>query len=327
MEPRPGGGTRLYLLPFFLTALGALSVAEVMFLLVPSSWSATTTGRILIFWPVMFAIVYVGARLFTRQSERLAAEERLRHEALGHVQYLQATNDLLRMLASSQNLTGSLQELAARIRAIVPCDRVGLALLTEDGQGFRTYTARAEGAPDGPGAMRPDLYFNRRATLLDLVASTRAPRIIEQIGEHAADALDANVLHSAGFVSAILLPLVFEGEVFGTLNLVSRLPGAFSQRDVQSLVPVAEALGTAYAARRLVTSATRHQAAEDIAALILLQVSDINGAVQAIVGQCELMLQECADPAIQRDATLMLRQGRRISDALAKLQQVTAANS
>lgn len=327
MEPRPGGGTRLYLLPFILTALGALSIAELMFFLVPSSWSATTSGRILIFWPVMFAIVYVGARLFSRQSQRLATEERLRHEAFGHAQYLQATNALLRTLASSQNLTGSLQELAGRIRAIVPCDRIGLALLTEDGQGFRTYTARGNVSPGGPGATRPDLYFNRRATLLDEVVTARTPRIVEPIGEHAGAALDANVMHSAGFVSAILLPLVFDDEVFGTLNLVSRLPGAFSQRDVQALVPVAEALGTAYAARRLVTSATRHQVARDIAETILLQVSDINGAVQSIVGQCELMLQECDDPAIQRDATLMLQQGRRISDALVRLREVTAANS
>ncbi len=321
----PAGPTHRtpYWWPFFFTAIGALTVAEVMFLLTPPSWSATTPGRILVFWPVMLVVALAGARVFSRQSSRIAAEERGRAEALGHIEYLQAMNALLRTLASAEDLPRSLHRLATRIRAIVPCDRVGLALLTDDGHAFRTYTAHVDVPAGGERHARPDLHFARVGTFLDRVVSSREARIVERVDELAAEYLDANTLHKAGFVSALVVPLVFEDEVFGTLNLVSRRADAFSERDLQALVPVAEALATAYAARRLVTAAARHQIAHDMADLILFQVSEINGAVQGIIGRCDLMLQECPDAGAQRDAAMMRQESRRISEALGKLQRMT----
>jgi hypothetical protein len=73
-----------------------------------------------------------GSIYFARESRRAATRDRQRIDALETVDYLKAVNALLRTLASTPDITRSLFELAVRIHAIVPCDRVGLALLTED---------------------------------------------------------------------------------------------------------------------------------------------------------------------------------------------------
>jgi hypothetical protein len=92
-------------------------------------------------------------------------------EAGATIQNLQAVNALLRTLTSSPEITRSLFELALRIRDIVPCDRVGLALLTEDGAGYNTYTARLDS--DGSPTPRAELHFPRGSTIIDEVVSSR----------------------------------------------------------------------------------------------------------------------------------------------------------
>lgn len=235
---------------------------------------------------------------------------------------LKATNALLRTLASSHDITRSLFELALRIRAIVACDRVGLALLTEDREGYSTYTARLDqsGPPWEP---KPDLHFPRGSTIIDEVVTAREGRMVQDVGALAPTYLDANVVRTAGFTSFVLVPLIFEGEALGTLNLVARRPGAFSQADLHTLKPVAEALATAYGARRLANTLARQKTASELSELTFAFANDMSGAVQAIIGQCELLAKEYSDPTVERELAGMLQQARRLRDILNQMQRMT----
>ena len=238
------------------------------------------------------------------------------------IENLKAANALLRTLASSPDITRSLFELALRIRAIVPCDRIGLALLTDDGQGYATYTARLDQA--GPSAHpKPELHFPRGNTILDEVVKTQEGRIVDDVASLAPTYLDANVVRTAGFASFIVMPLVFEGEALGTLNLVARRPAAFSPADMHTLRPIAETLAVAHGARRLANALARHQMANELSELTFAFANDMSGAVQAIIGQCELMAKESGDPAIERELGGMLQQAKRLRDILNTMQRMT----
>jgi len=239
------------------------------------------------------------------------------------VEHLQATNALLRTLASSPDITHSLFELAVRIRAIVPCDRVGLALLTEDRAGYSTFTARLDHRGGSSSAPPVDLHFPRGSSIIDEVVTAGEGRVVEDVAALAPTYLDVNVVKTAGFSSFVLVPLIFENEALGTLNLVARRPGAFSQADLDALKPVADALASAYGTRRMANTLARHQMANELSELTFAFANDMSGAVQAIVGQCELLAREARDPHVDRELAAMLQHAKRLREILNNMQRMT----
>lgn len=260
------------------------------------------------------AIAFVAGWRYARAADRTV-------DAQAAVANLQALNALLRTLTQSPDITRSLSELARRIRAIVPSDRVGLALLTNDREAYTTYTARAdvEGSASEPD---PDLHFGRGDTLIDETVTTREGRVVADLGEHASKYLDANVLKTARFESLALVPLVFEGDAIGTLNLVSRRRRAFTDGDLDTLKPVAEALAAAIGTRRLAHALARHQMADELSDLTFAFANDMSGAVQAMIGGCELMARESHDPTVIAGVDALRQQARRLGDILDQMQRM-----
>ena len=110
-------------------------------------------------------------------------------------------NAILEIISRSVDVPLAFQSLAQRIIRLVPCDRVGLALLSENGQEFQTYTARVH-EDERRTRPRPEIVFKIERTALGSVVRSREPLIINDTSEGAADFLDVNVLHSAGLGSA-----------------------------------------------------------------------------------------------------------------------------
>ena len=138
---------------------------------------------------------------------------------------------MLEIIARSVDATLAFQALASRIARLVPCDRVGLALLTENGQEFQTYTARVH-EEERRARPRPEIVFKVDQTLLGSVVRSREALIVGDVSLAAADFLDANILHTSGFGSVLIVPLVSKGRVVGTLNLVQRAKNAYRPEHV-----------------------------------------------------------------------------------------------
>src|SRR3972149_6155225 len=113
---------------------------------------------------------------------------------------------------------------AVRSGKVVPCDRVGLALLSEQGGEFQTYTARVDRI-ERRSRPRPEIVFTTDRTALGTAVRSRAPLIIADTSVAAAEFLDLNVLHTSGFASALIVPLVARGRTVGTLNAGARQGG------------------------------------------------------------------------------------------------------
>ena len=77
--------------------------------------------------------------------------------------------------------------------------------------------------------------------------------------------MSRELLSRRGFRSAILAPLLSQGEVIGTLNVTHREPRAFTDADVEILMEVARPLASAVEHARLHAESARR--AEELAAL------------------------------------------------------------
>jgi signal transduction protein with GAF and PtsI domain len=270
-------------------------------------------------WTVVLILAVASTRRIRVLARSLSEEEHVRSAALSQVAQLEMWNAILEIIARSVDVPLGFQALAQRIVRIVPCDRVGLALLSEDGQEFQTYTARAD---EQERRVRPraELVFRTERTALGTVVRSREPLNISDTSEEAPDLLDVNLLHSSGLGSALILPLVAKGRVVGTLNVASRQKSAFSQQHIDALLPIAEIFAIAYVAQQLQIAVGKLRSVERMSDVTLSIAAEINSALQTIVGHCDLIEHGYPDPNLQRDLSTVVVQAQRISDLLEKMR-------
>jgi GAF domain-containing protein len=290
------------------------------------SWTMGWTPK----WPWGFAQVVTGwvvmvilATIASRRIDRLAAElsetEDAHRVTKNEVAQLQLHNAMLEMLARTVDVPLAFQSMAQHIARVISCDRVGLALLTDDADEFHTYTARVN---DGERRTRPrpDLVFKSEGTAIGTVVKSKQPLIVEDTSIGAADLLDMNVSHSSGFNSALILPLISNERAVGTLNVVSRQRGAFSTRHIEMLLPITEILAMAHVAQRLQVAATKHRTMASMTELTLSVSTEINSALQTIAGHCDIIERAYPDPRLHRDIDTIVRQTQRIASLLDKMR-------
>ncbi len=275
--------------------------------------------QVAIAWVVVLTLAVVSTRRIDGLARAITRHEHARTATLDQVEQLEMSYAILQILSRSVDVQLAFQALAQRIVPLVPCDRVGLALLSDDGQEFQTYTARVN-QPERRARPRPDLVFKTDRTALGSVVRSREPLVIDDTSLGATDFLDINVLHTAGFASALIVPLVAKGRAVGTLNVVSRHKQAFHQEHIDVLLPIAEIFAVAYVAQQLQIAMSKYQSMETMAELTLSIAAEINSALQTIIGHCDLVERGYPDPNLQRDLATIVRQAQRIAALLERMR-------
>lgn len=270
-------------------------------------------------WLVMIILASMATRRIGSMAQRIQAHEHTHLETLGELEQLQTQNAMLEIIARSVDVTLAFQALASRIARLVPCDRVGLALLSDDGQEFQTYTARVH-EEERRARPRPEVVFKLEQTVLGTVVRSREALIVPDVTKAAADFLDANILATSGFGSALIVPLVSKGRVVGTLNLVLRAKNMFRPEHIGVIMPIAEIFAVAVIAQQLQVSLGRYRSMEAMSELTLSVSSEINSALQTIIGHCDLLERGYPDPSLQRDLATVVRQAQRIAGLLEKMR-------
>lgn len=278
---------------------------------------------LVIVWSTLLVLAALATRRITVLRKRLTQNEQAHTATLTEIDQLQTQNAMLNIIARSVDVPLAFQALAARVARLVPCDRVGLALLSEDGTEFQTYTARVQ-HEERRSRPRPDIVFKVERTIIGTVVRSQEPAIIGNIREAAPDFLDANILMTSGFTSAMLLPLVSRGRSVGTLNVVARKAGAFTKQQADALLPIAEILAVAWVAQQLHMTLGKHRTMEAMSELTLNVAAEINSALQTIIGHCDLLERGQTDAALQRDLQTITGQAMRITGLLDKMR--AAAN-
>ena len=147
------------------------------------------------------------------------------------------------------------------------------------------------------------------------------PLILNDVQQVAPEFLDANVLHSAGFKSALIMPLVSKGRTVGTLNVVARKTDAFDEAHVNALRPIAEMFAVTCVAQQLQMLMGKYRTIEAMSDHTLAIASEINNALQSIVGHCDLLERDYPEGALRRDLATIVVEAQRIAELLEKMRR------
>jgi GAF domain-containing protein len=279
----------------------------------------TVVIQVVAAWTVMIVLASLATRRIGTMAQRIETQTHTHLATLGEMEQLQMQNAILDIVARSVDVTLAFQGLASRIERLVPCDRVGLALLSENGQELQTYTARVE-EEERRARPRPEMVFKLDQSMLGNVVRSREPLIINDISTAAADYLDANILHTSGFGSALIVPLVSKGRAVGTLNFVQRARDGYGPEHVTAVQAIAELFAVAAIAHQLQHALGKYRSMEAMSELTLSVAAEINSALQTIIGHCDLLERGYPDPALQRDLATVVRQAQRIEGLLSKMR-------
>jgi signal transduction histidine kinase len=310
--------------------VGAFAVVQLLAWTEWPPWTMTASShprgllvQSLAAWTAILILAFVAEHRIKSLGRAVIGHEQAHLAALHQLAQLELSNAVLQVVARSVDVPLAFQTLAQRIVRLVPCDRVGLAVLSEDGQEFQTYTARVN-KDERRSRPRPDIVFKIERTAIGTVVKSREPLVINDTSVGAADFLDVNVLHSAGINSALLLPLLTKGRAVGTLNVVSRQLSAFDQQHIDILQPIAEIFAVAHVAQQLQIAVGKFRSMETMSELTLSIAAEMNSALQTIIGHCDLLERSYSDPELRRDLETIEHQAQRISGLLDKMR--AAAN-
>lgn len=170
----------------------------------------------------------------------------LEQKVAERTQELAVINKITRVISSSLDVTQIFESLGQEVYKILPFDRISLALLDEK---FRQIQLRLIKSQDGPLVVH-DVPRPKTGTAIGWVVHHRRPLIRNDVTEQI-ELFEDRLIFSEGLRSYIVAPIVSQKTVIGTLNMASRRPGAYSDRNLEILVPITEQLAIAVETIRL----------------------------------------------------------------------------
>jgi signal transduction histidine kinase len=169
-----------------------------------------------------------------------------------HDGFGRSTSDERRMLriinqriAAKPTLEDVMDFLFDEAPTLIPCDRMSLAFIEEDGRRIVAHQVRAHYEPLqlSPGYAE-DLHNSSLSNVLD----TGTPRIIGDLAQYASEhpqSRSTERLLREGVRSSLTCPLVVEGRVLGFMFRNSLEPNAYTRRHVELQMSISERLSQA----------------------------------------------------------------------------------
>jgi len=272
-----------------------------------------TALHLVISWTAIFALALVATRSIGALRSELTLR-RSQHEAtLTEVDQLGTLNEMLTTAGKSKDVGLAFQALARRIGTLIPCDRLGLALVKDDGQSLEVFSSRVS-EPERRRRPRAEMQFGLERSIFGQVIRTCESVLIDDTTTFASDFHDAGVLSSQGFHSLLILPLISRNRAVGALTVISKERAAFDDADRDVLQPIAEVLAFACVVQHQYLALDRYKAMESTAEMTLSLATDINSGLQVIAGQCGIL--QTLHPEATAEVDVISRQAERISTLL-----------
>ncbi|TAK15997.1 MAG: GAF domain-containing protein [Acidobacteria bacterium] len=268
-------------------------------------------------WGLIAMLVFAASRHVERLSGQLQERQSQHQATLDQVEQLEALNEMLVTLGRTKDAGLAFQGLARRIGRLLRCDRLGLAVMHANGHDVETYISRVT-EPERRRRPRVEQAYRLERSLFGQVIRSSEPFLVEDLASQAGDFVDAQALVSQGFQSAIVVPLMSRNRAIGTLMAISRSRGTFTAAHSHALQPMAEVLAFAFVAQQQHTALQHYRAMETLAEVSLSVSTDINSALQAIIGQCGVI--GTLTPAVASDVDVIIGQADRIKTLLERVK-------
>jgi PAS domain S-box-containing protein len=221
------------------------------------------------------AVALENIRLFEETQTALAETEE-------QARCLVLLSEMAEQLGQTTDRGEILDVAAAKTSQIFAADRASVAMLTSDGDSFEIYALRGE-----EGAI--PVGTRLRAEGREIGRAVQEKRLIIVPDDQSGDMGDIR--------SSMIAPLLAGGEAFGTLNVASKYPDAYTQSDGNLLLQVASLLSSAIESGRLFEEARSR--AERLAAVN--RIAQAAGSTLHLDDLVNIVYQEIA-PLFQPDA-------------------------
>lgn len=174
----------------------------------------------------------------TLQEQVEERTEKLRQAEERHRVLLEINNAIIANL----DRDSLLQAIAKALRRVLPFDRTTLTLLDPARDVLKVHALA--GTSRAKRFLTVGMEFPRKGSPLAVVYENKQPLIRHHLEKGPLLGLEQN-LHKEGIRAYVAVPLMAKGQPFGTLNLGSQEPEAYTQADVEFLAEVAQQVALA----------------------------------------------------------------------------------
>jgi PAS domain S-box-containing protein len=182
------------------------------------------------------------ATIFSDITGRKHAQEELSRYA----RRLIIINRMDRVVTSSLDIEQVYDRFVEDLRELVHIDRTSIVLLDESREHWTVAMIWTGYKPIiGKGECRVV-----KGSAIEWIVNQKLPLVESEIGEKG-DWAENEPLRQEKIRSRVLLPLIIRDEVVGVLSLASRHPAAFSEKDLEILIPLADQFSLALQNSRL----------------------------------------------------------------------------
>ena len=151
---------------------------------------------------------------------------------------LEVVNEVTALAGSALDLPGVYQAMARAVARLIRFTALGVGLLDPERHELRLFDIVMSPDDHGDQELR-DGRLPSAGSIAQWVAEQRAPIRIDDLSDPRLPPVSRERFRRRGFQSAILAPLITQGEAIGSLFVGHSAPRAFSAEDVEILSEVA----------------------------------------------------------------------------------------
>jgi signal transduction histidine kinase len=190
---------------------------------------------------------------FNEMAIKLSASySRLEQKVTDRTRELAVILKINQAISSNLNLHQVFDTLANEVGGLLSYDRISITLLDETGQQLHLRLIKSHGQP----IVTKETPRPKEGTVVGWVLSHGKP-FIRQDALITQEFFEDRLIVPEGLRSYIVVPIVSSQQVIGTLNLAAARPGAYTERNLDLLVPIADQLAIAVENARLFTETKR----------------------------------------------------------------------
>jgi len=271
------------------------------------------------------------------QAAMVIENTRLYQEAKDRAEWIEMTSKLTKVIGSSLEMGQVYETFTTALKNLVDFDRISIGVV--EGDKLSLLAVSSEVATE----LRSGVTVPLKKTAAAWVIAHKCANIEKDFAWERQFPVDEIHLRD-GLRSAIRVPLFSKGEVFGTLNLTSRSPNVYGEREQKILEQIAGQLAVAIQNALLYEEARRayeeaRQAYEGLREAQEFMVRserlralgemaggvahDFNNVLSVILGRAQLVLEDIKDPKLKRSVKAIEQAALDAAKTVRRLQDFT----